>query len=616
MQLANEAGGFWLDQRNPEFDQIKYYLQTCLQHNGECENVEVWKIDNLESNFTYERKTSNMLKVACWRNTNGMEGGYSLEDICTRGLRFDRTEHGGLEFTTGVIDFGSNLALYGSYCFLYFEVAVGKAFVCDGATSSQKLPAGYDSLYVSASPLDKNHDGEFDLSEYRAAAHFDCRDVPQYRHRYFVNDHAQVSAKYVVRFDLAKKRSEYALEPLNLRSLGTGAGEESEVTHFDPVALTGVTLRPGTGAGGVNLIPIGAAFDQALEGCADKANDPVVQSKQEWTGRQLTQLEEKTREVNLNYAEMVGAIEEAAAAAKRRLQTVTKGKLETLLSMEVELRREMEQMGWLDAHIDLEMQRVQATLHNPRSSLTPAEQMRCRLSFLKSWKTYTMFRNSVSRAKPSEMQALAGLHGDTKVRADINIFADPYYANSNGFPSALSPAPAAEHSNGEYTRAQVPVQSYAAPLQPTELLVSAAMQRMMGGEMEALQGAIRAAVTAGGPPLPGSVERPLLGTQRVHSLALHVLLDEIALEEPVCLAHRDLGPVGRGRGEFDEDGMELGNEMGFRGPVPPLPSDDAETETEAVLDARGVFSTALADETGMSPLGKHAWWALVLGVGL
>jgi hypothetical protein len=234
MQLANEAGGFWLDQRNPEFDQIKYYLQTCLQHNGECENVEVWKIDNLESNFTYERKTSNMLKVACWRNTNGMEGGYSLEDICTRGLRFDRTEHGGLEFTTGVIDFGSNLALYGSYCFLYFEVAVGKAFVCDGATSSQKLPAGYDSLYVSASPLDKNHDGEFDLSEYRAAAHFDCRDVPQYRHRYFVNDHAQVSAK-IPRHRRRRGVGSYALRPSGAYGRDTasrhGRGGRESNTH-------------------------------------------------------------------------------------------------------------------------------------------------------------------------------------------------------------------------------------------------------------------------------------------------------------------------------------------------------------------------------------------------
>ena len=175
--VQDSHGGHWLHPMNPEYDQIKYYLKTCIGEKA-LENLEIWKIENLELSYRYERKTSNMLKVACWLNAGDIEGGNTLEDVCRKGFSFDKMEGSGMAFSTGKIDFGSEIPAYAKYSFVYTEVAVGKPFVYDGDFSSAALkpPIGYDSFYIPSQVLDRNKDGEFDLEEYQAAAHFDNRD--------------------------------------------------------------------------------------------------------------------------------------------------------------------------------------------------------------------------------------------------------------------------------------------------------------------------------------------------------------------------------------------------------------------------------------------------------
>eukprot|EP01032_Pedospumella_encystans_P020134 gene20134-22882_t len=549
---GSEAGGYWLDHKNAEFDQIQYYLKTCLLDRGVAQNLEVWKIENTEGNYKYERKTTNMLKVACWVHSNSIEG-CTLEDICTRGVRFDKTESGGMEFKTGIIEFSSELALYTSYCLVYFEVAVGRSYVFDGV-KTKKLPAGYDSFYLPPFPLDRNNDGEFDLQEYQAAAHFDNRDPTRYRHRYFVKDAVQVCAKYVVRFDLGKKvpGGTISFSPTGApKMIDSGVeGEDEDLSMFDPITLTAVSKRAAqqlssTNGGGLgspggtvmnisgtsnnNTIPIVQAFNQSMEDFYLKDKDPVTLSKRDWTARQLSILEDKVREVNLNYAEISEAIEQAAAKAMAKLQAITRAKLETCLSMEIELRRESEQLAWLDAHIEAQMRDAQAAAVN--TTLLKSEQQRRKLDFIKSWKYYTIFRNSASRSKPTELQALSSLHGDTKIHADIQIFADPFYSggsNSLSNTTGTSAGPNNTHSAG--VESHFPMQPYAVPAQPTEILVSASLQSLVDAEMEAIQRAVRAAVEGDGPPLPRTVERPLIGGDKPY-VPLHDLLDGLVEED-------------------------------------------------------------------------------------
>lgn len=170
-------GGHWLLPNNPEFDQVQCYLNTCIGTGRTSHNLEIWKIENLESNYRYERKASNMLKVACWMSAHDLSGGNALESICKKGFRFDKLPNSGMEFRTGAMHLPDNASTASTQqFFIYVEVAVGRAFVCDADMVNRPLPSGYDSFYLTGRPLDRNRDGEFDLQEYQAAAHFDGRD--------------------------------------------------------------------------------------------------------------------------------------------------------------------------------------------------------------------------------------------------------------------------------------------------------------------------------------------------------------------------------------------------------------------------------------------------------
>lgn len=618
-----DAGGYWLDNKNPEYDQIQYYLKTCLLDRGVAQNLEVWKIENPEGNYKYERKTANMLKVACWTHSNSIEG-CTLEDICTKGVRFDRNAAGGMEFKTGVIEFSSELALYTSYCLVYFEVAVGRSLVFDGDLKQKKLPPGYDSFYIPPTPLDRNNDGEFDLQEYQAAASFDNRDPTRYRHRYFVKDPVQVCAKYVVRFDLAKKvpGGTIGFTPTGAPRMVESTEEEEDLSLFDPITLTAVSrkslqqgggvLSPGAtgsvmGLGGsvgpTNAVPIQQAFNQAMEDFYVKDKDPVMLSKKDWTGRQLNILEDKVREINLNYAEISEAIAEAAAQAMAKLQTITRSKLETCLSMEIELRRESEQLAWLDAHIDAQMRDAQAAAIN--TTLAKGEQQRRKLDFIKSWKYYTIFRNSVSRAKPTELQALSSLHGDTKIHSDIQIFADPFYSGGAG---ALSHAHGHSSNNNSTANghgaaapeSHFPMQPYAVPAQPTEILVSASLQSLVDAEMEAIQRAVRAAVEGDGPPLPRTVERPLIGGERI-AVPLHELLDGIVEEQ------MQLGDAyNEHQAMYGNFGQGADGDLGFGMSWTPMGQQAPPSPEDGVYHADGAFARSLLASTAGSPHGNIA----------
>ncbi len=182
-KASEAAGGYWLEKNNSEYDQIHYYLKACIMDQGEINKLEIWKIENLDLSFRYDRRTTNMLKLACWTNTNHLVNDNSVESVCNRGFSFNKTLNNGLEFTNGVIEFNhaEEISVAKEFAFIYSEIAVGRSFVYDGDLQSRQpqpcVPAGYDSLYVPNMPLDRDNDGKFSLNEYQAAATFDNRDA-------------------------------------------------------------------------------------------------------------------------------------------------------------------------------------------------------------------------------------------------------------------------------------------------------------------------------------------------------------------------------------------------------------------------------------------------------
>ena len=72
---------------------------------GEINKLEIWKIENLDLSFRYDRRTSNMLKLACWVNTSTLSNDNSVESVCNHGFSFAKTVNNGMDFNNGVIDF-------------------------------------------------------------------------------------------------------------------------------------------------------------------------------------------------------------------------------------------------------------------------------------------------------------------------------------------------------------------------------------------------------------------------------------------------------------------------------------------------------------------------------
>lgn len=198
----SNSDGAWLQKGTPEYDQVYFYLKSCLSPVGsgtvlspfdnavtstvKIGEMEVWKINNPDHLYQYEQRTKNLLKLACWKPSISNENDVnSIENICSYGYRIPNGGFG-LEFTTGILELGVPASSKHStlHTFVYSEIGVGRAYVCDRIDI--ELPTGFDSLYITPFPLDRNRDGKFSLTEYRSAARFDYRDA-----RSKQNNHSQ-----------------------------------------------------------------------------------------------------------------------------------------------------------------------------------------------------------------------------------------------------------------------------------------------------------------------------------------------------------------------------------------------------------------------------------------
>lgn len=570
---VNENKGFWIDKNSSEFSQIQYYLKSCISYSkyNDIYNLEVWKIENKDLFYHYEKKTSNMLKVISLQDLKQIESiDNTLESICTHGIALINQK--GLSFEVGSIN-DNELKKSGSYCFIYYEIAVGRAFVSDNAiletNSALELPSGYDSYYIPPYPLDRNSDGKFDLEEYQLAAMFQHRSPNEYNHKYFITNASQICPKYIIRFDYERNIAKSSINHSNVvhNSIITKTSTPTKKDHvniisedyiyFDPITLNAVsqhTINPTTSPtqklkSRSTLVTIDQAFNHAMEEFHNKDQDTFTKNKKEWIDKHLNLIDEKVREVNLNYAEISEAIAEAAAKALLQLQGMTRKKLETCLGLEIELRRQTEHLLWLDTHIDeyaLLAQQIEK-----KNDISNIDKLSKKLDFVKNWKFYNMYRNAANRAKPTELQVLNTIHGDNRIHADINIYSDPFFNNDSklsvidkgAFKSPqsspigkLTNTLAVSHYNNTTNnvtnlKSKSLFQYHALPVQPTESLVSASLQSIVDEEMLQIQHALVDAVESSGPSLPRSITKPFIPGNSNMNITLHELINDIVKEQ-------------------------------------------------------------------------------------
>eukprot|EP01031_Cornospumella_fuschlensis_P028443 gene28443-34337_t len=597
-QEVEARGGYWLETQSAEYDLVKYHLITATQTLGTVEKLSVWKIINPEVQYKFERKSSGMLRLHSFYDAEHCVGVNSLENVCTHGFQVDPVDPG-IIVPVGIVPPLGDLQQPKECCYVMLDVAVGRSFVFDGTDSETPIPHGYDSLYVPDQPLDRNKDGKFSLQEYQNAANFDFRSSSGYRHKYLISDPSQVHPKYILRFLLQKARSGKIFLDMDV--------EDAE--FVDPISLqpSGAQDAKVVGASSFEkrLVNVEAAYAQALEDVSKLRADPTSAAKTQWVGKQLGIIEDKVRDINLNYAEVSETIEQAAAAAQRKLQDLVKQKLELCLSMEIELRRQTEQVEWLDGVLTSELRRVQTGIAETTSA---AVKRRLMLRFLKLWKQHSLHRNALSRAKPFELQALSSLHPDLRVQPDIKVFVDPFFSkDGSAVPIGAKKEAVVDDEDEDAQDGQVRDFSARAsehnyfntPFQSSHPYLTPAIRSVIDLEMNSIHQQLSVMSKQGSLPLPpsitgvatnGSLHAPLLSMHAVLDLvrSLPSAKDQPAIvfetgaqvQEAFVSAVADSNSKPTGVADADSP-KSLGGSFA----VPPTPKRAASKESTTILEA-------------------------------
>lgn len=283
------------------------------------------------------------------------------------------------------------------------------------------------------------------------------------------------------------------------------------------------------------FLPVEKVYTQAVEEVTYFDNDAAMISKNQWVNRQLSSIEDKVREISLNYAEMVEVIEEAAKQAKERLQLAVRQKLELCLSLEIELRRETEQMNWLQDTMTSELKKYQQAIVESNSN--DSTRRKLMLQFLKLWKQHSLMRNNLCRSKPNELQALATVHGDIRIQPDIKLYTDPFHANHGNKKDSTDTKAASDHHQVNRflhdfsERAKTLEMFTPATVTGQNSLIPSAVQSVIDQEMEAIQRIVVEDSNDQALRLPNSIIRPLLGGNHT-TLPLHAALDWLKKEFP------------------------------------------------------------------------------------
>jgi hypothetical protein len=176
-EVTGALSGHWLEVKSEEYDYVRFILTTSFQNAGIVDNLQIWKIENPDLVYKYERKSSGMQRVHSLVSVESLASENSIESLCTRGYYLGKSSHAGALFSTGAIYLPNKDIIYTKeYQYAFFEIAIGRSYAYDGNLMNVKIPTGYDSLYIPEQPLDRNQDGKFSLQEYRNAATFDDRD--------------------------------------------------------------------------------------------------------------------------------------------------------------------------------------------------------------------------------------------------------------------------------------------------------------------------------------------------------------------------------------------------------------------------------------------------------
>merc|ERR1711871_306613 len=152
------------------------------------------------------------------------------------------------------------------------------------------------------------------------------------------------------------------------------------------------------------------AFESAISD--SETVDDILGDKKDIIESTLSSLDDRVRKINMNYAECYEAIVQAKDRAIEQLEAVTKRKLSDLLSLEIELRRQQEELAYMGKYADKQIDKAK--------QYSSAEKERA-AEFLNKWRSHITLRNRIAKARPTEQSVLSTIVPDMKVQNSIEV---------------------------------------------------------------------------------------------------------------------------------------------------------------------------------------------------
>lgn len=395
--------------------------QLAVRSTG-VKEVSIWAISNPQQNVEFERRSASLLRLDSWVDVNAMEDVNSIQEVCQRGFRVSES---GLLFNVGNVNFGDSAQT--QHQFLLCSVAVGKSFVLDGPEAERKLPAGYDSLYV--------HDPAGEGSP----------DGPGYAHKYVVFDGAQSLPRYVVHFtfDPVSPVSRQKVGEINLSELRSKIAQALSV------------LGPSASAAAERMLAdVGSSYESALKKSSDA--DPLLEERKRSISDALKQVDEKLSSIQANSKAVEDALYARMQEAIFALQDATQKKMNALLSEELELRRQLGQIAWIEGFVT-----------TMQETLPP-------MTFITAWERHAAVRAGMYAALGGRIstRALDDIQPDMAVVGSVQVVC--------GKAAASASAAAAQGGAAAASSSPAPSPS-AAPVNLNDLLAGILKAQLGGG---------------------------------------------------------------------------------------------------------------------------------------
>jgi len=424
--------------KGKEWNDLEYKLQIALASSTVvCKNI--YSISNPNISLNFDKKNKGLLILDSWLDINRLNESNSPDKVCQRGFEFSS---GGLIFPTGHITLDQDNYKTKNRVHELFVVraAVGRPYSVaqknlDRIRDKRKLPQGFDSVYIL----------------------YEDEDEPQvYKNDYIIYENSQVLPMYVIHFEFDPKKEEelsapicdlcqenqatvycknedanlcfdcdedhhlkigrlaakHQRVPINERPKQFGKCQqhpECTLEFYCPVdnePLCVYCKISGTHSGGEKvdhpIIKISEAYTKAL--VESKEKDPILEKRKSALTDLLNNIDSTIKEINENATEVEEQIYQLLQEALRMLHEETQKKLSFLIADQVEIKRQYEQISWIQNFLRYQM-----------DILNPAD-------YLNTWSKFLLLKNDLINLTP--VPTPTNIQPDMRVDGKINVIAN------------------------------------------------------------------------------------------------------------------------------------------------------------------------------------------------